>query len=71
MLRCTLCKYVQNKKTKTKKTVTCFPREVYFMGLNSAPLSLSLFPSLRSLRKEKGGGNVGRLPVNQLVGSRP
>ena len=39
-----------------KKTVTCFLWEVYFLGLNSAALSLSLLLQSRSGKEKEGGG---------------
>ena len=64
-------KYVHIVK---KKTVTCFPWEVYFFWDWTQPLSLYLSllkPTLEGKKKRGGGANVGRLPVNRWVGGRP
>ena len=54
-----ICKYVHivKKNKKKQKTVTCFPWAVlFFLGLNSVPLSLSFPSQTDSARKEKKGG---------------
>ena len=57
----------QKKKKKNKKNCDLLPLgSLFLLGLNSAPLSPYLSNSDHSERKEKrGGGNVGRLPVNR------
>ena len=63
----------KKKKQKTKQNCDLLPLvSLFLLGLNSAPLSL-FFPSQTNPGRERkrGGGNVGRLPGNRLVGSRP
>ena len=61
-----------NVPINKKKTVTCFPWEVYSSGTELSPsLSLSFPYQFTPGRERKRGGNVGELPVNRLVGSRP
>ena len=59
------------KKKKKKKNCDLLPLgSLFLLGLNSAPLSLSIFPTqTNSERKEKGGGatSVGSRLTGELV----
>ena len=63
----------KQRKKKQKKNCDLLPMgSLFLLGLNSAP-SFSLFPLTDQPweGKKKGGGNIGRLPGNRLVGSQP
>ena len=64
-----ICKYVHIvKKKKKKKTVTCFPWEVLFLlGLNSAPLYLSLLKPTLEGKKKGGATSVDSRLTGELV----
>ena len=65
--------YVQKKKKKKKKKKNCdlLPLgSLFLLGLNSAPLSLPIFPTQTTLKgKKKGGGatSVGSRLTGELV----